>query len=322
MRGSTFLCPSPFGRGVNRERRLVLILLAGVALAGIAVILWRSEREPEYRGKKLSEWLKLYKQPVGAVAPVVSNEAADAVRHIGTNGLPFLLKWMREEQEVKLPRWEEWVFMRVWGWNVNSRARNMILEGLAGREFRAGRAIWGFIILGPKASPAVPDLVRMARSGNVESAKSATLALGYLGKNALQPLLTLAGDWEFPCRGEAMVAISDMRSLGTNAHPAVVFLLQMLKGPADAVGAADILGRLGLESELTVPALTECLQSTNAVLRMWGAISLGRFGERARGAVPELSKVLNDPDDNVRREATNALGKIAPESFPHDSVTP
>ena len=46
----------------------------------------------------------------------------------------------------------------------------------------------------------------------------------------------------------------------------------------------------------------------------WQAIlSLGRFGPEARAAAGALQRVLSDPDATLRRYATNALRKIAPE---------
>lgn len=198
-------------------------------------------------------------------------------------------------------------------WNLNSRARGEVLEALAGHELRAGRAFWGFVILGPDARTAIPDLLRVAHGGNKASAETATAALGYLGKDALPPLLVLATNRTFQFRGEAMVALGQMGYLGTNAHPAVLFFIRCLEDPEFAVGAADILGRLGLENDISVPALVGCLQSTNSSLREWGAISLGRFGQTARTAVPDLLKALADSEADVRDEATNALRKIAPE---------
>src|SRR4051812_12829515 len=73
-------------RGV--KRRVVRIVLTGVVVVAAVVLLWpRGEREPEYQGKKLSEWIGDEGNP----------RQADAVRHIGTNALPFLIGWIRYE---------------------------------------------------------------------------------------------------------------------------------------------------------------------------------------------------------------------------------
>jgi hypothetical protein len=299
-----------------------MALLACAAVATLTALVWPREREPEYNGKKLSEWLRLYKQPIGAIAPVTSEEAADAIRHIGTNALPFLLKWIEEDYDtpgvrtpmgMKLPQWREWIFSRVYVWSLQSPSRNFILERLAARQLRAARCVWGFIILGPQAGPAVPDLVRLARKQNGAGAQAATAVLGYLGRDALPELLVLAGDYQFRYRGEAMVALSQMSSLGTNAHPVVVFLLDTIQKDLTEYGAVDVVGRLGLESVACVPVLKACLASPVPFRRMFAAKSLEAFGAEARVAVPELRKLLDDSDHDVRWSATNALKVIAPE---------
>src|SRR5947207_12947583 len=74
-----------------RKRRIIWVL-AGSALAALAVTLaLPTERQPEYGGRKLEEWLKLYAESRSSFTD--GQEAAEAVRHIGTNALPWLLEW-------------------------------------------------------------------------------------------------------------------------------------------------------------------------------------------------------------------------------------
>jgi hypothetical protein len=295
---------------VKRGRRILLILAVCVVALVVAALVWpRGEREPVYQGKTLSEWLRNYRQPVGAMKPVISSEAAYAVRHIGTNGLPFLVKWIQADQNI--PKWKELLFVAAYRSNLKSRARGEVLELVAGSQLRAGRAFEGFEILGEIASPAIPDLVQIAKAGKQGSAELAISALAYLGKDALPPLLALATN-KVP-GADPLPAIGKMGYLGTNAHPAVLFLIQRLEDPEKAAGAADILGRLGVESDRSVPALTRCLQSTNQDVRLFGVKGLGKFGEQARPALPEVLKVLNDSAEDVRITATNAVRLIAPE---------
>jgi hypothetical protein len=43
---------------VKRERRIFLVLLACGVVAVVVALVWPREREPEYQGTKLSEWLR------------------------------------------------------------------------------------------------------------------------------------------------------------------------------------------------------------------------------------------------------------------------
>src|SRR5207244_3971397 len=136
------------------------------------------EREPEYQGKTLSRWLMAYREPLTGRGAQSEAAAADAVRQIGTNGLPFLLKWIQDSGQ--LPRWRYRVYQIAYRWRVASRTRAFVLEAVAGRKLRAERAFCGFGILGPEAGAAIPALVKIA-SSQAEAGRSATRALGHLG---------------------------------------------------------------------------------------------------------------------------------------------
>ena len=80
--------------GVMAKRRKRVILLAcGVLALGL---LWQvlRDREPSYQGRTLSEWVE-------QVGPAYlwndSDEEVKAVRAIGTNAIPTILKWIRYE---------------------------------------------------------------------------------------------------------------------------------------------------------------------------------------------------------------------------------
>jgi hypothetical protein len=298
---------------VTRKRRTLLTLVAIVALMTLAALVLSGPKEPTYCGKSLTAWLMSYRTPIGAMAPTVSQEAANAIRHIGTNGLPCLLHWVQEDPT--LPPWKQKIFDVVYRWKLGDPDREFLLRSLAERQLRAGYAIWGFVILGEAARSAIPDLVRVANEGSPMCANGAACALGYLGKDAVAPLLSLITNAASPGRHQALTSLGQMRYVGTKVHPGIVLLIQYLKDPELGPGAADILGRLHLEGDISVPALTECMQSTNQRLRFWGAIGLGRFGPDARPALPGLIKMLEDPELEVRTEATNALQIISPETL-------
>src|SRR5690242_9922901 len=82
----------------GRRRRWIVGLVAIAVVVLVAVAVWPGEREPEYQGKKLSEWLEMQeKYPA---------EAAHAVRAIGTDAVPFLVRWA----DYRVPGWK----LAVW----------------------------------------------------------------------------------------------------------------------------------------------------------------------------------------------------------------
>jgi HEAT repeat protein len=301
-------------------RRRRFLLLAGCAITAILVtLLWPREREPEFKGCKLSDWLVQYQNQWhydGYYDTPELREAGEAVRHIGTNALPCLLKWISYE----IPAWRYQLF----GTATKSRffrSQAMVKRLLGEREFRADLARIGFEILGPDARQAVPELVAlMNSSGTPHAARKATFALGHLGGDALPPLMTAFTNQALPssfrCTPGRAIALSP--SLRTNAGPLVPAVVQCLKVKDRAVAttAVLILGDWTSKPAVAIPALAESLQDTNANFRATTLWALGLFGQSARSAVPVVLDALNDPVPIVREAATNALLKISPESLP------
>src|SRR5271165_4964166 len=76
---------------MNSNRRAVAIILAIALLCGLMRFL--QSREPSYQGQSLRYWLEQYEYRFGQnPADPARREAEDAIRHIGTNALPYLLK--------------------------------------------------------------------------------------------------------------------------------------------------------------------------------------------------------------------------------------
>jgi hypothetical protein len=298
---------------VKRRRRILLIAGAVVALA-LAVLLRPRESEPVYQGKTLSEWLKIYNDPEDPTAynlfprsprPILAefydahdtnygaeyaqrewaelarrrDEAAKAVRHIGTNALPHLLRWL--DQDLPVP-WKAKVAAvrhklpgmfrggRLVNWWLNARGYNLLTL-----------ADCGFELLGSNASPAVPELTRRMNTRNSTSGAFAIAALGLIGTNGLAPMLTALTNAQSPNRAAIVRSLKDpVKIMGTNAGPAIEVL-------ARCVGDKDIV-----VATLSVDTLRS---------------------SAGRSAVPALTALLNAPDPYVRNCATNALYQIEPE---------
>lgn len=91
-------------------------------------------------------------------------------------------------------------------------------------------------------------------------------------------------------------AFASIAAYGAEARPALPTLLAWLNKDEDPFlpeKAADALGKLALEPEIVVPALTKALGSRNPELVCSAAQSLGDYGPSATSAVPALIRVFD-----------------------------
>jgi hypothetical protein len=284
-------------------------------------LLWTGQKEPEYQGRKLSEWLILSRR--GAIASMNSPSpevAENAVRQIGTNGLPCLLRWLQHRN----PTWRERLWERVAPVAIRVVGRPATFRFILNLDYQQEMAQWGFEILGEDAQSAVPELERVLNSHRDYSG-NAIRALSSVGTAGLKPLLNVITNRSSDSlsRLNAIAMVGCMSRIGTNGAPAVPVLIEYLKYPEVGPYAVAALGKLGLRSDICVPALVRSLNPTNAELCLSAIRALENFGERAQDAVPALQQMLSESEDfsrdngpissrTLRAAITNALQAIAP----------
>jgi hypothetical protein len=303
----------PQAAGSNRppsrsRRRPLLWLTAALVVLGLGVFfIW--DREPAYRGKRLSQWL----ESVASSSELDDTKSSEAaIRQIGVRGLPCLLRWIRYEPRTGKG---EGVFRSLVD-KLPPRLRSnrvlyQFMEDKAGR--RAAEAEIGLAILGPQAAPAVPHLTWLVRRyTSTNTSLAAMRSLGCIGKAGLAPLIAAAEDRQFPNRVAAVATIG-MNFRGTNGLPALPVLIQCT-GDRDArLARAAILalGTMSAEPETVIPVLTNRLHEPKPELRRAAVYALGSFKSQAAQLVPALREVLErDPDPGVRSEAVAVAGKF------------
>jgi hypothetical protein len=294
---------------MKRRRSILVAAVACVFFVFIGAALWTREREPEYQGKKLSEWLDTYE--LDKSDGMASGAGDKAIRSIGTNAIPFLVRCMETHPlslKIRLARWLE-----SRGWAGERTMRVLRRDGI--QDFRYG--LKGFEVLGVIAGPAAPELARIVNQGGDPEV---IRALEFLGKDALPALAGLATNPNPRVSGMAVFILSHMGNLGrapgSNARCVVPALIQALARQGDARDAAEALGEFGVESRLCVPALMRCMESPDACLRMSAARALASFGKEARPAVPLIVRTLDESTDfSVKEGMRSALRVLAPEEL-------
>jgi hypothetical protein len=287
-----------------------------------------------YQGKKLSYYLKVLFGSM--VTPPKtswqdSQDAARAIRKIGTNALPCLVRWTVTDEApwewkavqvvAKLPQPIQRLFDRTIGGYLRRKAA----------EPRGRTLAWcGFLALNYYASPAVPELTRILHDAKSDAVQRAACmrALSCVGEAGLRPLMAAVADPEIHRTKLSSLAavdlnlamppeyfICNMLTLGTNAIPAVPLALAWLTNSDQNLAArsAMALGFWRVEAASVVPALANCLRAPDSASRVEVVTALGMYGGLAKAAVPELLEVLTDSDLRLRMQATNVLMKIAPE---------
>lgn len=299
-------------------KRLILglLLVVGVAVV-VGVLVWGGvrEREPEYGGKRLSEWVDgIYSdhRVEGGVGL-----AADAVRHMGVKkALPYLLKWISYET----PAWQVKLFAIVnrvlspvkSSWQLKAGTKELRAIGATGLLVRLGPR------LGPEAEGVLVELRRLVNDPrDKRSATCARIVLPYLGKAALPDLMAGLTNETGAFRESCAIRIRWMVTNDCQARPSPPVFLRCLTDTNQivALNAALILGELKEEPSLVVPALANSLLDPRFSVRRAAAIALGGFGQDACSAVPALMNLVHETNPVIRQLATNAILKIDPEAL-------
>jgi len=144
---------------MKRSRAIALVVLL-VAIAVAAFFALRSH-EPEYQGKRLSQWLEEYDR-IGAMEK--TGPASEAIRAMGTNALPYLFAYIKHRDTPLKKKFFGLVQKQHW------------LKLPPYRENRYfSPVLLALKTLGPDANPLVHELLKVFE--NPDTFKEGGLAL-------------------------------------------------------------------------------------------------------------------------------------------------
>jgi hypothetical protein len=274
------------------RRKIMFAGVALVVLVGIGIYMVATPREPEYQGRKLSEWVEQTCMFTGNQL-IEDPVALEAIRQIGPESIPFLLEGLKYEQAKPKS-----VFR-----TLLQRFVPQIGKPHNDQWNYADKVTWGFKALSTNANGAVPALATfLNNSGLTLSGARAAISLVYIGPAGF-PVLHAALTNSNPTVRAA--AIRGVGYLGSNAPSFLPELVRAINDAAPEVRLAAVfaLGKLQLQLEpaQVVPALISApfIQETQRANVNFGT-----------NALPYLEKELNNPDVVVRTGVTNLIAQI------------
>jgi hypothetical protein len=288
---------------MTKKRKSWIASFGAVVVALLALAFWPGEKEPEYQGKKLSKWLEIGTRPRRTVAEQKAgeldiNQAKEAVRQIGTNGLPYLTHAILSEP----PRWLERM--------INSDFRIIASMGRYlnnRRDDRASTAEWGFEVLGPEAKNAAPTLAPFLLATSRIRVGRVAQALTAMGEDGTVELLTAIADRTGPrdifVVAITIAALSSNPPSQKNAQKFVPGLLSLMGDNLQGSAASDILSTLyETKPDQYEPLLKSYLVQTNEIMRAAAATVLLKNTGLASQVRMEAERVLDSTSHEVREK--------------------
>jgi hypothetical protein len=272
----------------NVNCRTKALLIGGATLLGYLL-----PKEPRFGGKPLSRWTAEYQK-------TKSFRSQDAIRGIGTNGLPVLLEKLTNSQATVEERIAE-----VFNKQTPSRF------GWVGvRTLEQRRALSGFAALGTNAVDAIPELIRMLEVE--ETANPATDALVRIGQPALGPLMEIVNGTNRTARLHALLGVLGLVTANPGlADDEILKLLLVLVDDADSTVRSRAVQMLALfpgHSHAIVEVLIDQLVRRKG-RHSEEVVILRSFGADAEPALPFLRELLS-PDATVQRMPSDVADAI------------
>ena len=185
-----------------RNKSILLSVGLGASLLTIALIVAFSHSEPSYAGKPLSFWIdqlparlvmtnsyaESYPAAYATIAEAkadearllrASAEARKAVKALGRQCLPSLMHRLNTRDDSVLSG-------RLVGWGLKLKLLKLTSRAARSAAQIRGQALTGLFELGPDASPAIPDLLALAKSRDPGIRAAACHALERLAPDELK----------------------------------------------------------------------------------------------------------------------------------------
>jgi HEAT repeat protein len=240
-------------------------------------------------------------------------DLAESIARIGPGAVPGLLKAL-EKEDTK----NRHLVVKALGL-LASKSRDLLpaLQTLLGHKEKGLREAAADALGGidPKAKEAAPALEKALGDDEAGVRLSAARALySILGAEALAviPVMTQAlKDEDAERRRDAAGVLGDFGAAAKTALPA---LTPSLKDPDGGVRSAVAwaIARItgGQATQRAIEVMIAALKDKEPRARQDAARLLGDVGSDARAAIPALTAAQEDPNEDVRKAAQEALGKV------------
>jgi len=262
-----------------------LLLTAALMAVSIAIAFFLSHSaEPSFAGRSLTQWSRQLANRTSTAED--RDRATQAIRRIGTNAIPKLLHDL-SGQGANLP----WQLLR---------------ESTTERQ---NRAMQSFQALGDLALPGVPAISNLLREPNPKTVYRAAVVLSHIRPEGLIALEAAFDNNERSVRRDVINILYQLATDQIDITPAIPMVLRCLDD-ADrdvAYWAAATIARYGSDGEKVVPELQKKLSSSNAICRAASIIAMRGYPNELARLVDPVSRLLKDPDPNVREAAQRTL---------------
>src|SRR5713226_7582340 len=302
---------------MRKGLRIAPLSLLGIVLVGLALYcVWPRERT--YQGRPLSQWLEEYRQVLNNTNRERQRKDQERFAAVDPAIVLDLVKVLEKRPSLNF---EGKLGNQLLQFSATRRIGSWLSYRMTEAQNRRLLANYLLGLLGPKAEPAIPAMLRMYQNTNgpewVRSSIPWSLARINRRPDLVVPVLAeaLSGP---PFTQTAAYALGEF---GTNSISAIPALLKTLHHPdmVSALAAAQTIHMIDPKASLAaadevMPLLLRALESP--VRMNWGGAIhlLAQYGDRAKAAVPTLLRLLDDENARIRFLVTNAFPSIDPEA--------
>jgi len=293
-----------------------LILFVTVVVVLALYCVWPHERS--YQGRPFSQWLEEYRQVLNNTNREQQRKDQERFAAVDPAIVPDLVKVLERTPSLNF---EGKLGNQLFQFPATRRMGSWL--GNRATEAQNRRLVANYLLglLGPKAEPAIPAMLRMYQNTNdpewVRSSIPWSLARINRRPDLVVPVLAEA--LSSPQFTET--AAYALAEFGTNSISAIPALLKTLHHPdmVSALAAAQTIHMIDPQASLAaadevMPLLIKALESPVRVNWLFAIPLLAQCGDRAKVTVPLLVKIRAEGDPPVSERAADALKKIDPEA--------
>ena len=246
------------------------------------------------------------------VQGLLKDPAADALRALGTNALPYLVDQFRREDSRLTLAYSDLYYRKF-----PPRLRSIAPRPPTPRAVIRLEAAWALSALGSKALPAAPALLESLKGAFSFPVGPSTI-LDILRKLPFEPREADPVLDDLCRQNRLSQAMEVVRNLGLHTPGATRVLFGALssKDASLRISGVALLALWAQQTALVAPALAGALKDSDAQVAYAAARILGRLHPRPFAALPALVRALKAGDGELRYQAARALEDWGADALP------